>query len=231
MNTSFISRKTHRVGLLVILVLIIAGVSALWRFTPLREHADQQAIARYLENIRYAWWTPVLLVVAYGLVHSVLFPNTILNAAVILTIGGFRGWLYAIAASLASATLFFFIGKRFGVVGIHAIEGRRLDRVRDILLKGRFGAVALVRLAPVAPYTVVNTFAGAIKLRYIDFIVGTFLAHLPGTVTLAVLETQLSEVVTRPGIGNIIAVIALAIIGGLVFMGVRRYAQRHLKHP
>ncbi len=228
MSGTFEHHKLKTIGILILIGMLILVLAGAWKFTPLSEHADRQAIAGYIESIRHAWWTPLFIVFAYALVHALLFPNTILNAAVLLTIGGFRGWIYAIGASLTSATLYFFLGRRFGAVGMHAIEGKNLDRVRNLLRKGRFGSVALVRLAPIAPYTVVNTLAGAIKLRYPDFIIGTFLAHLPGSVTLAVLQRQLSEVIVEPGPGSIAVLAAVVVIGILVFALLRRYAGHHV---
>jgi uncharacterized membrane protein YdjX (TVP38/TMEM64 family) len=203
-------------------------LAALWRFGSLPERVDQETIEEYIDTIGHLWWTPVIVPVTYLLAHAFLFPNTILNTAVILTIGGWRGWLYAIGASLFSSTVYFLIGKRFGAVGIHALEGRRVERVRRTLKRGGFGAVALVRLAPVAPYTVVNTLAGAIELRYVDFLVGTFLAHLPGTLALAVFGEQLTAALRRPSVATIAAAIALAVAGLAVLLLMRRYAHRRL---
>ena len=40
-----------------------------------------------------------------------------------------------------------------------------------------------IRMLPVAPFTVVNIFVGALGVRFIDFIIGTFVGLLPGTLT------------------------------------------------
>lgn len=208
--------------------LVVVGLIAVWQFTPLGEQLDRDALARYLGKIRGYRFTPVIIPVCYILAHAVLFPNTILNAAVILTIGGLHGWLYAMLSSLLSSTLYFFVGRRYGAVGIHAFEGHRLDLARHILRKGGFGAVALVRFVPVAPYTVVNTMGGAIGLRYVDFIIGTFLAHLPGTLTLTFFGEQLSSVIAGPNMRNTAVGLLLLLTGGLVIFLIRRHAHRHL---
>ncbi len=225
-NVSF--RKIRRILIFAVAAVAVIALAALWRYTPLGKQANEKVISEYIYSIRHYWWTPVMLLAGYCIAHTFLFPNTILNAAVILTIGGFHGWLYAILASLASATLFFFIGRRFGAIGIHIIEGRRLEMVRRTLARGGFGAVTLVRFAPVAPYSVVNTLAGAIGLRFADFIIGTFLAHIPGTLALALFGEQLSAAIARPTVRTIAAAIALLAIGAGVYWAIRRHAHKRL---
>ncbi len=220
--------KSRKAALLGLAALLIIGLAVVWHFTPLGELFDRELLGNYLEKIRHYRFLPVILPFCYVLAHAFLFPNAILNAAVILTIGGFNGWSYAMLSSLVSATLYFFVGRRYGAIGIHAFEGRRLELVRHALRKGGFGAVALVRFVPVAPYTVVNTLGGAIGLSYVDFIIGTFLAHLPGTLTLTFLGEQLSSVLASPDIRNIGAALLLLLAGGLVIFLVRRHAHRHV---
>ncbi len=220
--------KTRKWASFGLAALVVAGLVGVWQFTPLGEQLNRDAVAQYVGRIREYRLTPVIIPLCYVLAHAVLFPNTILNAAVILTIGGLHGWLYAMLSSLLSSSFYFFVGRRYGAVGIHAFEGHRLDLVRHILRKGGFGAVTLVRFVPVAPYTVVNTMGGAIGLKYVDFIIGTFLAHLPGTLTLTFFGEQLSSVISGPTARNIAAAVVLLLAGGLAIYLIRRHAHRHL---
>ncbi len=46
-------------------------------------------------------------------------------------------------------------------------------------------------MLPVAPFTVVNIFVGALGIRYSSFIIGTFIGLLPGTLTTVVVGDRI----------------------------------------
>lgn len=224
-----ISKKLPGWLLPVALVLVVLALIAIWRFTPLKAYTDPDFLSERITHLRDLWWTPLALIPVYILAHAIMFPNLVLNTAVILTFGGFFGWACAIVSSLMSATVFFFIGYRFGAKRLQRFHSQRLEKVQRFLQKGGIGAVVTVRLVPTAPYPIVNTAAGAIHLRYRDFIIGTFIAHLPGTVTLAVFGEQLGNVIRKPTPENI-AVLAGILVAGLVIIKlVSRHARRRFE--
>lgn len=211
--------------------LFILGFAGIWRFTPLQHYADQENLSRLIIIVRGQWWTLLTVIPAYLLANSLLFPNMVLNCAVILTLGGFFGWACAITGSLAAASLFFFLGRRFGTGKFDFMKGKRFGKVQKFLRKGGIGAVVAVRMIPIAPYAVVNTAAGSINLRFRDFLIGTFIAHLPGTLTLAIFGEQLEKVITNPSAENIMVLLAVMMMGIAVIWGVKRYARKHIDIP
>jgi uncharacterized membrane protein YdjX (TVP38/TMEM64 family) len=158
-----------------------------------------------------------------------MFPNMALNAAVILALGGFLGWSSAMAGSLVSAAFYFFVGWRFGAERLKRLDSERLKKLQRILRKGGIAAVVSVRLVPTAPYPVVNAAAGAVHIRFRDFMIGTLLAHLPGTITLAFFGEQLENVVRRPSVQNLLILAVIALAGALVIRLLRSYASRRLE--
>lgn len=211
--------------------LFILGFAGIWRFTPLQHYTDQENLSRLIIIVRGQWWTLLIVIPAYLLANSLLFPNMVLNCAVILTLGGFFGWACAITGSLAAASLFFFLGRRFGTGKFDFMKGKRFGKVQKFLRKGGIGAVVGVRMIPIAPYAVVNTAAGSINLRFRDFLIGTFIAHLPGTLILAIFGEQLEKVVTNPSAENIMVLLAVVMLGIAVIWGVKRYARKHIENP
>ncbi|MFC1765595.1 VTT domain-containing protein [Planctomycetota bacterium] len=91
-----------------------------------------------------------------------------------------------------------------------------IDKIKMFLKKGGIAAVVTVRVLPSAPYAVVNSVAGTFDISYRDFIVGTFIAHLPGTLTLALLGKQLKTVLSQPSRLNISILIGILCAGGLL---------------
>jgi phospholipase D1/2 len=48
-------------------------------------------------------------------------------------------------------------------------------------------AVAAIRLVPIAPFTLVNLIAGASKIRFADYLLGTVIGMAPGLVLMSAL--------------------------------------------
>ena len=210
--------------------LLVVALAGMWRFTPLRQYTDPETLRALISMVRAQWWTPLAVIPAYLIASSLMFPNMVLNGAIILTLGGMLGWACAVGGSLTAASAFFFLGNRFGAGKLDFIRGERFERVRQFLRKGGIGAVVAVRMVPIAPYAVVNTAAGTIDLRFRDYFIGTFIAHLPGTLTLAVFGEQLETVIMDPSAKNITILTAVLLLGiGLVWV-VKRYARKHADH-
>ncbi|HEX7933601.1 MAG TPA: VTT domain-containing protein, partial [Paraburkholderia sp.] len=59
-------------------------------------------------------------------------------------------------------------------------------------------AVILLRLMPVAPFSIVNLAAGASHVRFRDFMAGTAIGMAPGVVLATSFARQLVAAVTHP---------------------------------
>jgi uncharacterized membrane protein YdjX (TVP38/TMEM64 family) len=83
-------------------------------------------------------------------------------------------------------------------------------------------AVALVRLVPIAPYVVVNVVMGAMRIRFTDFVVGTFIGMLPGALAATVLSSQLASMLQDPArVNGWVIAGAIAAFAGLALAGHR----------
>jgi uncharacterized membrane protein YdjX (TVP38/TMEM64 family) len=86
--------------------------------------------------------------------------------------------------------------------------------------------VALLRLVPLAPFTVVNIVAGVSEVRLGDFLLGSALGLLPGIAFATLFGHQLGSWLRDPdpwGLALLLGVLAVALAGG---WAVRRWAQR-----
>jgi len=89
--------------------------------------------------------------------------------------------------------------------------------------------VVAVRVFPSAPYAIVNSAAGAFDVSYRDFIIGTFIAHLPGTLSLALLGKQLKSVLAEPSPLNISILILILCAGGLLIWLLRSRVKQQIE--
>jgi phospholipase D1/2 len=112
------------------------------------------------------------------------------------------------------------LGYALGRRAVARLTGPRLNRLNRLITKHGVWAIATIRLVPVAPYTVVNVVAGAARVRFRDFVLGTLLGISPGVVALTVFEYQLENVIREPwpfGMA-LLAVILLSMIGGAAWL-------------
>jgi uncharacterized membrane protein YdjX (TVP38/TMEM64 family) len=80
--------------------------------------------------------------------------------------------------------------------------------------------MTLVRLVPVAPFAVVGVVAGAVRVSALDYLLGTVLGMLPGTLAATVFGDQLQALLRDPGridyalvAGAALVMVALAAAG------------------
>src|SRR5690606_15258304 len=82
---------------------------------------------------------------------------------------------------------------------------------------GRQGlvSVATIRVVPIAPFTAVNLVAGALKVRLVDYVLGTLLGLTPGLILLSFAGDRASAFLANPSWREaaVVLVVLLAWIG------------------
>ena len=71
------------------------------------------------------------------------------------------------------------------------IAGRKLNDILQVLRRRGLIAMTALRLVPIAPFLVEGVVAGAVRVKLSDFMIGTGLGMLPGTLTSTVFGDQL----------------------------------------
>jgi phospholipase D1/2 len=201
---------------LALALALMVGLAAAWRFTPLHQMANADALAGWFHSLRRDPWAPVVLLLIYLGANLVFFPNTVLNAATILGLGTTWGMPCALAGSLASAMLVYYIGRRFGTRRLRRLDGQAADRLTGMLKNSSVLGIASLRLLPIAPYTAVNLVAGAARVSPVSFAFGTLLGLLPGNVLMTVFGHQLRAALRDPSrmqIGVLAALLLVALAG------------------
>jgi len=207
--------------------ILIAAVLAAWLWTPLRDWLDPDALVRVLAPLVHSPWAPALvggMFVAGGLL---LVPVTLLIVATTAAFGPVLGAVYALLGALLSAAAGYGVGLALGRQRVRRLFGSRLGKLGNRLARHGVLVVTVVRLLPLAPYSVVNLAAGAAQIRLRDFLIGSALGMLPGIVGAALFAEQLLRTVRRPEAGNVLLLIG--VIAGLLVAA--RWIERRLTGP
>jgi uncharacterized membrane protein YdjX (TVP38/TMEM64 family) len=155
--------------------------------------------------------------VAGGLVA---FPLTVLIMVCILIFGPWLGFLYSLLGALLSASTTYAIGHFAGRDMVRRLAGKKLTELNRRLARRGLVTVILVRLLPVAPFSIVNLVAGASRLRFQDFVIGSAIGLLPGIAGISLFADRLAATIQKPDIPTfalLAAVVAALIAGGFAF--------------
>jgi phosphatidylserine/phosphatidylglycerophosphate/cardiolipin synthase-like enzyme/uncharacterized membrane protein YdjX (TVP38/TMEM64 family) len=211
-----VGKRLNRSWLLLVGLLLAAlALAAAWRWTPLREVADLQTLESFGREVRGSGLAPVVVIGTYVAGGLTMVPVTLLILTTALVFSPPAAFIYALAGSLASALATFGLGRLLGGQTVRRLAGGRLNRLSRQLARRGILAVTIVRLLPVAPFSIVNLVAGAAHIGLRDFTFGTALGMAPGILAITVFEKSLEQAISRPGTGSflLLAAVALAVAG------------------
>ncbi len=128
-------------------------------------------------------WGPAVFALAYILAALLLVPGLALTLSAGTLFGVAMGTALVSVASTAAAALAFLIGRFLARDAVAArIAGNESFAALDRAL-GRDGwkIVALARLSPLFPYTLLNYAFGLTRVKFPHYVLASWLSMLPGT--------------------------------------------------
>jgi len=193
------------------LAAALAGLALVWQYTSLRDFTDVGFVSSVISQPARSHVAPLFAIAAFVLGGLVVFPVLVLIAATAAALGPWTGFFSAGAGVLLSALLLFAIGRVLGQAGLQRLLGRRAGRVQSRIIGKGVIAVAMIRMVPIAPFSIVNVVAGASKLSLRDFMLGTALGMAPGIAVMAALGAQIADLARNASWTNV-ALLAFAIL-------------------
>lgn len=169
--------------------------------------------------------TGALAPVAYVALHVVLtlvpVPKNLLAGIAGVLFGLPLGILLSFVGSLAAASVTFALARRIGREAVASLTGPRVRRVEELLRQQGLVAVLLARLSPV-PFTIVNYGAGVSPITWRDYLLGTAVGVVPGTVGYVALGASAGQDAATFVLAGTVTVLLFVVT---VFLG-RRTARR-----
>lgn len=218
-----VPRRLVGLGLFAIGLALLAVA---WRWTPLREWANLDALVAFARNLEDLPFTPLAVVVCYVLAGLVMVPVTLLIAVTGIVFGPLTGSLYAIGGTLLSATVAYGIGQWLGRDTVQRVLGTRINKLSKRIAKRGIVAMVIIRMLPVAPFTVVNVVAGASHISLRDYLIGTFLGMLPGIIMTVTFVHHLAEAIRNPTPGTVAILVGVALSIIAVALGLQKLLTR-----
>jgi phospholipase D1/2 len=217
------SERPHgrrRLLLFGVLIAGLLGLAAAWRWTPLGEWLSPERLHDWMSAFDSPLTRGLVAVTGFLIASVLMVPLLLLAMFGGLAFGGFWGFVYVLSSALISAALVFLLGRFLSRDIVERLSGSRLKRLSRRLADRGVLAVTVLRLIPVAPFTVFNLVAGASHLKFRHFLLGSLLGLTPGVAVLTLFSDSLWSAIQDPSWESLAGVAAFAavIIFALVLM-------------
>jgi phospholipase D1/2 len=181
---------------LAAMVIASIALALAYKHTALGSWVTPENAIAWVEAIDGNWWAPLLVILSYSLAQVVMFPRPLITLAAVIAFGPYKGFAIAMTGILLASAVGYWIGMVVDEERIRRMAGPRLKRLREMLQRRGWLAVATVRVVPVAPFFVEGVVAGALRIGLHHLLIGTFLGMLPGTLTTTILGDEVAAALT-----------------------------------
>lgn len=206
------------ISFLLILILLLLA----WRFTPLAEWIKPERISGNMELIHRHPLAPLIVMVIFVIGGLLMIPLTAMIVATALTFAPLEAFFLCLGGTVASAAVTFWLGSRFGATRLSRLSSDWLVRVKEKIVGGGWLAMTVVRLIPVAPFTVVNLVAGSMRMSFVDYAIGTVAGAVPGILALTILAERIGSTFATPDFYNIF-LLSVFILAAIAAMRLLKY--------
>jgi uncharacterized membrane protein YdjX (TVP38/TMEM64 family) len=195
-------RKRPAWGKILLAAVVIAALTAMWRYTHLSEFITGERLSAWARTMRETPWAPFALVLAYTPAAFIMFPRPVLTLVGVIAFGPWLGFGYAMAGVLTSALATYYVGRALPRKTVRNIGGDKVDDVSQQMQRHGILAVAALRFLPTAPFGVEGMIVGTMRVKVWDYVLGTTLGMGPGVLATTVFGTQITNAFEDPSTVN-----------------------------
>lgn len=227
----FVPRDVHRpvprrmVGL-ALLAMALAGLALAWRWTPLGEWVNLASMIKLARSLDALPFTSLAVMGSYVVAGILMVPVSLLIGVTGIVFGPLTGGVYATGGTLLSAAVTYGIGRWLGKDAAQRLMGGRIHRMSRRLTRQGIVAMVITRMLPVAPFSMINVLAGALQIRFRDYLIGTLLGMAPGIIITVTFVHHLAEAVRHPSAGGIAVLVGVAVLLIGSAIGLQRLFER-----
>ncbi len=182
--------------------------------------------------MRYGEWiddqplAPVIVALAFVAGGFLVVPVMLLIGVTAMVFGPLEGTLYSFTGALLSASVVYALGRSLGRDAVRRLAGHRLNELSRRLARRGLLAVVLVRVLPVAPFSMINVVAGASHIGWRDFLLGTAIGLAPGIIMTSAFVDRAVAAMRHPSPATFALLTGVVCaIGGIAWL-VRRKLDR-----
>ncbi len=205
-------------------VVIVGAIvlAILWRWSPLKEWLNLDSLLAVADAIRKSSMAIPIVLAIYVVGSCLMVPVNLLILATALSFDSITGFALAFSGSLLGGMASYLMGHWLGRDVVSRLAGEKVNRLSRKLARRGWLVVALVRVVPIAPYTIVNMVAGASHISARAFLIGTAIGMCPGILAIMIFGEGLKRVLLDPQWETVaLALIALCCAVLILWIGRR----------
>lgn len=185
----------------VIYLGLFAAVALLWRSPTMSHWLDPVVLSALGRDLLSSPLGPLAVLGGYVLAVLLAMPILLMISVGTLVFGPWLGMVYSLAGMLSGAIFTYAIGRLSGAYLLDRFGDPQIQELARRLKDRSLLAIVFLRAFPVAPFLVINVTAGALRVRFRDYVLGTLLGVLPGTIMLSMFMDRLVAAWRNPGWG------------------------------
>ncbi len=199
------------IGLAIFTVcLVIGGAWASGVFHDLHM-PNEQDISHWIEG--YGEAGPVLYLLFYAVAPTLMIPSFPITMAAGVLFGTTWGIVFASLGSTLGALLPFVLARSLGRRHVEKRLHGRLKELDQNVEKYGWIYVAITRLIPLFPFEALNFGFGLTKVRFVTYIVVSWLGMLPVTIAYVLFGASIFDIFEgRVGVELVIGVIVVVLL-------------------
>jgi uncharacterized membrane protein YdjX (TVP38/TMEM64 family) len=214
--------QAWRWALLAVYLLGLLALALAWREPGMRHWLDPKALSEMGRQWLATPLGPVAVMGGYVLAVLLGMPVLVLITVGALVFSPWPGMAYALCGMVVGAVLTYGIGRYTGAQAMDRWTHGRLALLSRHLQRRGLITVIIIRVMPVAPFILVNMVCGALRVRLRDYVLGTFVGLMPGTILITLFMARLQAAWHSPGIGSYTALVGCTLALALIFWLVRK---------
>jgi phospholipase D1/2 len=158
---------------------------------------DSAKISNWVDQIRsqsdgQRWVIPVVIL-GMAFASLVFIPITVMIFGLAISFGRYEALFISMTGSLLGAAITYGIGRYWAYSKSRILSAPWVRKASHELSRGGLLTMTAVRLAPIAPFTVVNIVSGVLRVPVRNFFLGTFFGLLPGICLITLISQSASE--------------------------------------
>lgn len=162
--------------------MILGGAFLITRAVDRFPLGDPRSTAESIRSLRAHPYVAPGFVAAYVVATALALPGSALTIAGGAIFGFEQGVALNWLGATLGATLAFLLARGLGLDAVRRILGSRADRLERLTGTHGFVTVLRLRLIPLVPFNLLNFAAGLAGIRLRDYVFGTMLGLIPGTI-------------------------------------------------
>lgn len=193
-------------------IILLCLLALTWPLLPLDGWFTVENFSAFSLQLGQNPFAFVYVIGLYTLGGLIAFPVFILIPLTAMIFGPLSGCFYSLCGLVANASVLYALGHLLGSETVNHYAGERLRRITRRFARHGFATVALLRLFPVAPFTLINLISGASPITFGTYTFATVTGISPALIVMTLAGAQIRSTLHNPVPRHFIALLVMVII-------------------